>query len=77
MPGNPPLLRNGKVRESSLTDRCNSELLWASIARAILQDREPWLDNKPFTRWSKQDAWEYLLTRSKHWRRDITPPEET
>jgi hypothetical protein len=77
MAGDPPTLRNGQIRKSLLTDRCNSELLWASVARAIMQDRKPRLDGKPFTRWSKQDAWSYLMTRSARWRRDITPPEET
>jgi len=63
------------------SDRCNSGLLWCSVARAVLLDNDPLLDGKPFTRWTKQQAWTYLLTMPpatrRAWSRGITPPEES
>lgn len=76
-----PPMRDGSPRRRSLVDRCNSALLWSNVAYAILEDKDPRLDGKPFTKWSKVDAWNYLLTLPVSYRRGIfrriAPPEET
>jgi hypothetical protein len=44
------------------------------VARAVLLDREPELDGKPFAGWTKEQAWEYLLTCPAHARRGYIDP---
>jgi hypothetical protein len=70
-----PPTRRGPRRDI-LGDRCNSGLLWSLVARAVVLDKEPMLDGKPFTGWTKDEACAYLFTGPKNWRRGITPPEE-
>lgn len=64
----------GSRRREFLSDRCNSQLLWASAARAFLLDRQPRLDGKSLE-WTSVGAWEYLLSCPPKWRAGLTKPE--
>jgi hypothetical protein len=69
-----PPMRDGSPRRSGTTDRCNSAFLWSLVAYAVLDDKDPYLDGKPFTRWSKADAWAYLGILPKSYRHGRTDP---
>lgn len=71
VPGPPS---NGRPRRGSLTDRCNSQLLWATVSVAVLKDADPYMDGKSLTKWTKEQAWAYLLTCHSQWRRNLQDP---
>lgn len=72
-PGPAAALQPRRRRRSSLTDRCNSALLWSTAARAVLLEQDPVLDGKPL-RWDPAEARAYLQRQSARWLRGVPAP---